>query len=66
MRLPEMGWMETAGPHRLRSPFAGIGKAEPLRENLFAFWSSPIGDTNRLVYVVDGDLLTIVPCRHQY
>ena len=29
----------------LRSPFEGIGKPEPLRENLAGFWSRRIDDT---------------------
>ena len=28
-----------------RSPFAGIGKPEPLKENLSGFWSRRIDDT---------------------
>ncbi|EKN4607294.1 TPA: Txe/YoeB family addiction module toxin [Vibrio parahaemolyticus] len=36
-----------------RSPFEGIGKPEPLKENLSGFWSRRIDDTNRLVYAVD-------------
>ncbi|HCG9617973.1 TPA: Txe/YoeB family addiction module toxin, partial [Vibrio parahaemolyticus] len=31
-----------------RSPFEGIGKPEPLKENLSGFWSRRIDDTNRL------------------
>ena len=33
-----------------RSPFDGIGKPEPLKENLAGFWSRRIDETNRLVY----------------
>ncbi|PAS19929.1 Txe/YoeB family addiction module toxin, partial [Vibrio cholerae] len=29
-----------------RSPFEGIGKPEPLKENLSGFWSRRIDDTN--------------------
>ena len=50
----------------MRNPFDGIGKPEPLRENLGGFWSRRIDDTNRLVYVVDGGDLTIVACRYRY
>ncbi len=50
----------------LRSPFAGIGKPEALRENLAGFWSRRIDDTNRLVYAVDHDQLTIISCRYHY
>ena len=49
-----------------RTPFEGIGKPEPLKENLAGFWSRRIDDTNRLVYVVDGKQLTIISCRYHY
>ena len=49
-----------------RSPFEGIGKPEPLKENLAGFWSRRIDDTNRLVYIVDGTQLTIISCRYHY
>jgi len=49
-----------------RDSFAGIGKPEPLRESLSGFWSRRIDDTNRLVYVVDDDLITIISCRKHY
>jgi len=47
-------------------PFEGIGKPEPLKENLSGFWSRRIDDTNRLVYAVDDDYLTIISCRYHY
>jgi toxin YoeB len=50
----------------LSNPFEGIGKPEPLRENLSGFWSRRIDETNRLVYVVDDDYLTIISCRYHY
>lgn len=49
-----------------RSPFEGIGKPEPLKENLSGFWSRRIDDTNRLVYVVDEQAITIISCRYHY
>ncbi|CAA0120048.1 Toxin YoeB [BD1-7 clade bacterium] len=49
-----------------RSPFEGIGKPEPLKENLSGFWSRRIDETNRLVYAVDNDQLTIISCRYHY
>lgn len=49
-----------------RSPFEGIGKPEPLKDNLSGFWSRRIDDTNRLVYVVDDQALTIISCRYHY
>lgn len=49
-----------------RSPFQGIGKPEPLKENLSGFWSRRIDDTNRLVYAVDDQAITIISCRYHY
>ncbi|MEN9519297.1 MAG: hypothetical protein RLZZ381_1885 [Cyanobacteriota bacterium] len=48
------------------NPFDGIGKPEPLKENLSGFWSRRIDDTNRLVYAVDNKYLTIISCRFHY
>jgi toxin YoeB len=50
----------------LRSPFEGIGKPEPLKENLAGFWSRRIDESNRLVYVIDDQQLTIISCRYHY
>ncbi|RSD30437.1 Txe/YoeB family addiction module toxin [Vibrio pectenicida] len=49
-----------------RSPFEGIGKPEPLKENLSGFWSRRIDDTNRLFYAVDDQAITIISCRYHY
>ena len=49
-----------------RTPFEGIGKPEPLKENLSGFWSRRIDESNRLVYVIDGKQLTIISCRYHY
>lgn len=49
-----------------REPFEGIGKPEPLKENLSGFWSRRIDDTNRLVYAVSKEFLTIISCRYHY
>lgn len=49
-----------------RSPFEGIGKPEPLKENLSGFWSRRIDDTNRLVYAVDDSAITLISCRYHY
>jgi len=50
----------------LRSPFVGIGKPEPLKENLSGFLSRRIDETHRLVYAVEGDDLAIIACRYHY
>ena len=44
----------------IREPFEGVGKPELLRENLAGFWSRRIDDTNRLVYGVEDEYLTII------
>ncbi len=49
-----------------RNPFEGIGKPEPLKENLSGFWSRRIDETNRLVYVINDHQLTIISCRYHY
>ncbi len=49
-----------------RSPFEGIGKPEPLKENLSGFWSRRIDDTNRLAYAVDDQAITVISCRYHY
>ena len=50
----------------LREPFAGIGKPEPLKENLSGFWSRRIDETNRLIYCVDSADLVVIACRYHY
>ena len=49
-----------------REPFTGIGKPEPLRENLTGYWSRRIDDTNRLVYAVEEQAIVVVACRYHY
>jgi toxin YoeB len=50
-----------------RTPFKGIGKPEPLKENLAGFWSRRITQQHRLVYEVSGkgetQTVTIIQCR---
>ncbi len=49
-----------------RTPFEGIGKPEPLKENLSGFWSRRIDDTHRLVYAVSDKHITIIASRYHY
>ncbi|HDY84215.1 hypothetical protein LCGC14_0581430 [marine sediment metagenome] len=49
-----------------RSPFEGIGKPEPLRENLSGFWSRRVDESNRLVYAVSDSHITVISCRYHY
>lgn len=49
-----------------RSPFEGIGKPEPLKENLNGYWSRRIDETNRIVYFEESGTVYIVACRGHY
>ena len=49
-----------------RSPYEGIGKPEPLKNNLSGWWSRRIDESNRLVYKVQDGLLIIAECRTHY
>ncbi|MBP5199794.1 MAG: Txe/YoeB family addiction module toxin [Schwartzia sp.] len=50
-----------------RSPFQGIGKPEPLRENLSGWWSRRIDDANRIVYrTIDEETVAIASCKNHY
>jgi toxin YoeB len=51
---------------RRNDPFQGIGKPEPLKENLSGLWSRRIDDTNRLVYAVDELYITVISCHYHY
>ncbi len=52
------------------NPFAGIGKPEPLRNELSGFWSRRITDEHRLVYRIVGkgqeQAIEIASCRFHY
>ncbi len=50
-----------------RNPFEGIGKPEPLKENLSGLWSRRIDDNgNRIVYFVENDIVCIIACKTHY
>ncbi len=49
-----------------RDPFDGIGKPEPLRNDLSGFWSRRINEEHRLVYVIEDDKVLIFSCRNHY
>ena len=46
--------------------FEGIGKPEPLRQNLTGFWSRRITGEHRLVYKSENNVLYIAQCRYHY
>ena len=54
----------------MRTPFTGLGKPEPLKENLKGWWSRRITGEHRLIYRVAGSAtaqqLQIVQCRYHY
>nr|WP_294509099.1 Txe/YoeB family addiction module toxin [uncultured Rhodopila sp.] len=47
-----------------RTPFAGIGKPEPLRGKLAGWWSRRINREHRLVYRPSEEGLQIAQCRY--
>ena len=53
-----------------RAPFSGLGKPEPLRNELKGWWSRRIDDEHRLIYRVTGSdenqTLEIAACRFHY
>lgn len=49
-----------------RSTFEGIGKPEPLKENLSGWWSRRIDEMNRIIYFEQEGIIYIVSCRGHY
>lgn len=49
-----------------RTPFAGIGKPEPLRFQLAGCWSRRIDREHRLVYQVEETEIIVIACRYHY
>jgi len=49
-----------------RNKFDGIGKPEPLKENLSGLWSRRIDSEHRLVYKIQENRLHIIQCRFHY
>jgi toxin YoeB len=53
-----------------RSPFKGLGKPEPLKNDLKGYWSRRITESDRLVYKVQGtgdqQECIIIQCRFHY
>ena len=49
-----------------RDRFDGIGKPEPLKEELSGWWSRRIDDVNRLVYHEQGEIVYIISCLGHY
>ncbi len=49
-----------------RNGYEGIGKPEPLRENLSGWWSRRIDDCNRIVYRIHNGRIEIIQCGSHY
>ncbi len=42
-----------------KTPYAGLGKPEPLKGNLQGYWSRRVSDEHRLVYKVSESDITV-------
>ena len=49
-----------------RNRYNGIGKPEPLKENLAGWWSRRIDDENRIVYKEENGAIIIASCKGHY
>lgn len=49
-----------------RNPRDGIGKPEPLKNDLSGWWSRRIDDENRIVYKESEGTIIIAACRGHY
>lgn len=53
-----------------RAPFGGLGKPEPLRNELAGAWSRRINHEHRMIYRVvgrgDEQRIEIIACRYHY
>jgi len=49
-----------------RNGYNGIGKPEPLKENLSGFWSVRIDESNRIVFRIKNNELEIWQCGSHY
>jgi len=49
-----------------RNGYDGIGKPEPLKENLSGWWSRRIDDEHRLVYRIKEESIEILMCKGHY
>ena len=50
----------------LRTPFEGIGKPEPLKNELSGYWSRRITAEHRLVYETTKESICIIQCKYHY
>ena len=50
----------------IRNNYIGIGKPEPLKNDLSGSWSRRIDEINRLVYRINGEYIEVIQCRGHY
>lgn len=49
-----------------KTPYEGIGKPEPLKNQFSGYWSRRINKEHRLIYKVENDAIIIIACRYHY
>ena len=49
-----------------REPFKGTGKPEPLKHALSGYWSRRITESDRIVYKMKNDSLSIAQLKYHY
>lgn len=49
-----------------RNEYVGIGKPEPLKNELSGYWSRRIDDSNRLVYKIANNQIEVIQCKGHY
>jgi len=49
-----------------RTPYEGLGKPEPLKDNLSGWWSRRIDEEHRLVYRIKDNSVEIAQCKYHY
>ncbi len=50
----------------MKDPFGGIGKPEPLKNELSGWWSKRIDGEHRMIYRVENDDLIILKAKGHY
>ncbi len=49
-----------------RNKYEGIGKPEPLKHNLFGFWSRRINTEHRIIYKIENNTILIAQLKYHY
>ena len=49
-----------------RGGYEGLGKPEPLKDNLSGYWSRRIDEYHPIVYKVEGEVIEIIQCGTHY